>query len=378
MDIETLRKRAKRDLAEFSEGKALREGQWVRQDLNSEAFPVPDLVLFGLTQLLGFDPTSPGDKVRWQVDADFKGVPFSVSLRKFGFQLSFPSAAPIDHGSALVAGLRRAAKLAAEPLASLASQQIEDGNVTLANQFYSFDSAYKYFRGAARRSYGRRPTKKSVGNDSSFAGLIASLLPAKKAVTGSYLAGAMLEAYFSRLEHLLVLVLPFTDFDPASGRLKSFVGDTWDLKFKSVFSLASDSRAEKAYQRLRGLMDELRNPRSHGGFLKNGASFFFHSPGTTMALPATLRSYDLTSYIETSHIPPADFNRVCGELDAVDAFLKTSKIAFGLRFVEAGLDPVFSPQMRAVYTSSMSSDESFSLFLEAENQRQTDFMNFDD
>src|SRR5262245_46642541 len=35
-----------------------------------------------------------GEKVAWSLDASFKGVPFEISLRKFGFQYIVPKGTP--------------------------------------------------------------------------------------------------------------------------------------------------------------------------------------------------------------------------------------------------------------------------------------------
>lgn len=64
---------------------------WREQDLESQGrpapaeFPVPDLVLFALRNVLGFPWSGPEEKVRWSVYGTFTGVPVSLEMRRFGF-----------------------------------------------------------------------------------------------------------------------------------------------------------------------------------------------------------------------------------------------------------------------------------------------------
>jgi len=70
---------------------------------------------------------------------------------------------------------------------------------------------------------------------------------------------ACVNAFFSLLEHRLVLVLPFIDFDPADGALTAFIGARWGDKFRRVFDVASDSTAHAIYDRLHRIAEAYRN-----------------------------------------------------------------------------------------------------------------------
>ncbi len=50
-------------------------------------FPLPELILFGFTELLGLTPYGPEEKVRWGFEFEFRGAIFAFELRKFGLRL---------------------------------------------------------------------------------------------------------------------------------------------------------------------------------------------------------------------------------------------------------------------------------------------------
>lgn len=66
-----------------------------------------------------------------------------------------------------------------------------------------------------------------------------------------YYKVAMIDAYFSRLEHLLVLLLPFTNFTAAGEALLKFIGTNGDGKFKTISDIATNPAAKSLYDRLK-------------------------------------------------------------------------------------------------------------------------------
>ena len=55
----------------------------------------------------------------------------------------------------------------------------------------------------------------------------------------------MVNAYFSRLEHVLVLTLPFTEIDPSNGAVRQFAAKGWLDKLKALFDLDQDDTAKR-------------------------------------------------------------------------------------------------------------------------------------
>jgi len=187
--------------------------------------------------------------------------------------------------------------------------------------------------------------------------------PFRPQIEGGYFAAAMLDAYFNRLEHVLVIVLPFADFDPGDGRLLAFVEATWDEKYRTVFSLAADPSAKLAYDRLRRLKDTLRNPISHGGFAKRGASFHFHVDSIG-ALPALLSRHGRHRGLSVTFVAQPAYEEVCACLDQADAYFDASPIRSGLLYARSGLDVAFSRDFRAACRVASQSEEALNEFIE--------------
>ncbi|MBA4180795.1 MAG: hypothetical protein C0506_09425 [Anaerolinea sp.] len=354
-------------------------GKWVGHTIGVNEIAIPDLVLFTCTRLLGFRSSRPREKMRWQISGRFGSTVAVLVLEKFGLRLYVPSGTPEEDVNNVRKLIQKAAKVALPHLRALAEVAISAGHVTIENRLGRFDGSYRYFRRAAERAYEQKQEPPVIlKSDESGTPTAWTFSPFANVTEGGYLAGAMLEAYFSKLEHLLVLVLPFVDFAPDNGALTRFVGDTWDSKFKTVFDINADRGAHTAYRTLRQLMDELRNPQAHGGFEKRGASFFFHADGATCALPAKLSAYSATPEMLVSNIPPATFKSICERIDEVDQLLAQSRIRFGLMFAESGLDPVFSPEARNLYRQAMQSEDGFPDFLDWQGRMQDDYANMDD
>lgn len=63
---------------------------------------------------------------------------------------------------------------------------------------------------------------------------------------GFYFSTAMIDAFFSRLEHQLVLLLAFRGQPLASGILKAFLSLPWDEKIKSLIDVEANNDLKKA------------------------------------------------------------------------------------------------------------------------------------
>lgn len=246
----------------------------------------------------------------------------------------------------------------------LANQQIESGNVTIENQYHRFDGAYRYFREKAGLAYAADPPPPVVTHRSSDGRPSGwSSQPWKPQIEGGYLAGAMIDAYFSRLEHLLVLVLPFLDFEPGNGGLLNFVGMTWREKWRQLLATATDTRAKLMFDQLIEIKEEIRNPLSHGGFTKKGTSFFFHVEGIG-ALPALLTGHGRSFELSITRVPQGTYEDLCSRLDAIDAFLAESSLAPGVQYATAGLDVAFSTEFRKACKDAAESPEALDRFID--------------
>ena len=325
--------------------------------LGPDDLPVPSLARTVLA-VIGCRNLGRGEKLAWEYVFRFEGLRCALALQKFGlrFYVDSTDAANAAAAEALakrfVAAMRKAQRVAErEWLRDLAEIQIRAGDVTVRNQQYRLRQLYEYFREGADLAFdgkGRIPARPPGGG----------FWLAREATEGFYNTVAMVAGYFSWLEHVMVLSLPFTDFDPESEPLKKFIADRWGLKFKRLWDVGSDSVAKGHYDSLHRVAEEYRNTYGHGGFDKPGATLHFHLPGVG-AMPAVLS--DISDSPEFNFVPVQadDLARVKSVFDAVDTWLKTRGAPYAMQWIESGYDVRFDKSFRSEASVAMQSPEDF-------------------
>jgi hypothetical protein len=288
-------------------------------------FTYPNLLRFALCDLLGFPyDWEPVDKVRWSIDASYEGLPVVLEDRKLGLYLGVPESMSVASEQKLIKRLLGATRIAAVHVRTLAEPQVEAGNFTLSNTYWWHDERYRYFRTRAQEAY----SAAAMGEDS---------FRSKR--EGDHNLAAMLNEFFSRLEHLMILLLPARlDFDPRNGQLKRLMSAGWKAKFKAIFDIEADADAKRLFNRLEALKESFRNPQAHGGFLKQGGSAWFHMKGVG-ALPMDLLDREFEGWLESSS---PSFEEICQLCDDVDTYVRSHRITgLGMIAVEGHVDPAF-------------------------------------
>lgn len=351
-------------------------------------FPVPELVLFALRNVMGFRWSGVGEKVRWSVYATVEGEPFVFELRKFGFAIGHRQEAPPALFKRVMGQLSSALSLLEPLLLGFAKEQIAVGNLTMANRMSEFDNRYGYFRGLADLAFAPRPQdtgpivlptteedeakskkskekKKSKGNkakgkkkaqaafESFSAGLMHSMNGAiQRQQEGYFASGAMVDAFFSRLEHRVLLLRAFRGRPLDPGGFTAFLGMTWDERLKEVVDLAGGQGRDALLGRLRDVKATIRNPLSHGGVENDNGAFYFHMPRIG-AVPANLSRY--RGRLKMSFFPIADgtHTEMCALFDDVDAMLSTAELEQPNEFVRAGIDPQYDWESLKLYAGAL-------------------------
>lgn len=219
-------------------------------------------------------------------------------------------------------------------LAKIAEDQVRRGNISIANQFHHLRNQYYYFREKAASAYSAVEQKV---NDEGYGGLAEILnRQFRYGREGTYNALSMIDAYFSRLEHFLLLALPFASFDRTKDNLAEFVGRNWSDKLKRIVNVQSPPMRDY-YARLVVIKEKYRNTFAHGGFEKKGASFYFHLSGFG-AIPVRMSGYKHSVHFNLLPIEADSFNEVCRLFDKVDDWLKESALPLAWMYAASGLD----------------------------------------
>lgn len=352
MEFSELRPRFARALAGFT---AESEGSHglTQIRLDRERFPVPEMLLILLRDVMGFRSYGVGEKVRWTVCFGVGGKPYAVELAKFGLRLYYPEG---QHESlARVMGQLEAALGKLEKsLETYAKERVRSGDVTIANRSRLFQGRYQFFRDRAQAAYraADRPPRRRKKAAGTVEGLGAELFEAigakmNKQGEGFYYSVAMIDAYFSYLEHQLVLLRAFMGTALSETTVVDLLGMRWDEKLSVV--LGVDAAIHKdLVGGMRKLKERIRNPFAHGGVENDGGSMYFHVPNVG-ALPANMSRTRSSAHFNFLPVDSPDHAKACELFDGLDQVLRNGRLEWPSQMIEAGVDPAWDRASMAQY-----------------------------
>lgn len=318
-------------------------------------FPVPELVLFGLRTVMGFRWSGPWEKVRWTVYATVDGEPFGFALQKFGFRILARRDVSPKLLARVTGQLSGSLKLLEPLLKIYATAQIAEGNLTLQNRMRMYEDRYRYFRGLADRAFAFEPIEEPVASRKKASDV--DLLQAAVARInrkgeadghGFYASSAMVDAWFSGLEHRMLLLRAFLGRPIANGDFPAFLAAKWDDRFVALFDDGIETSTGTLLGQLRDVKAVIRNPLAHGGVENDGGAFYFHLPRVG-AVPANLSRYRGRLKMSFFPIVAGTHEETCQLFDAVDALLTSGPFELANEFVRWGIDPQFDAKSIAEY-----------------------------
>jgi len=184
----------------------------------------------------------------------------------------------------------------------------------------------------------------------------------------------MIDSYFSRLEHILVLGLPFVKKD-SNYEIKKFIGEIWSQKYIEV--LGCEGSSKKIYDELIHIKEKYRNTFAHGGFEKKSQSFHFHFHLEGYgAVPATMSDYKNSVHFKSTPLNESNFLEITQIFDELDQYFEEN-LASAWKFCLSGLDLIMdNSSLIAMLKLSLDLD-SFENWLQSENERLCNYINTD-
>jgi hypothetical protein len=342
-------------------------------------FPVPELVQFALATVLRFPRRGPEEKMRWSILAMFDGNLVSIEMRKFGFTICAGEKTDLKR---LCGQLQVAVKLTEQFLEPLAQNQVVANNVTIQNRHSEFDRRYRFFRRSADAAYNslkrksRRKTKPPDAKNPLGKMMDSWNHKARANTRGFYHSVAMVDAFFSRLEHQLLLLRALQGKPMAEGELKEFVDNLWDEKLRKLIDV-TEPKPQKVYAQLKGVKERVRNPFSHGGMENDGGSLSVDVPSVG-ALPANFTGIKNSVRFNFFPVEKEGHGETCALFDAVDELLRTGPLAAAYELMDAGIDPSFDKASIARFAQvTASSAEERAAFIEHWHHEQDRHDNMD-
>lgn len=355
--VEVLKARLRKALKGFESGlpEGVRDWDLSSHSPDRKLFPVPELVLFALRNMLGFRWSGPWEKVRWTVYATVDGEPFAFALQKFGFRILTRREVAPKLLKRVTGQLSGSLKLLDPLLKIYAEEQIADGNLTLENRMGLYDGRYTYFRGLADQAFAFKPKVRKARQKEADrkVGVLTGVTDhlnqmANAEHRGFFASGAMVDAWFSRLEHRMLLLRAFLGRPMARGAFNTFLAARWDDRLVALFEGRMDAAAGELLGRLRDVKATIRNPLAHGGVENDGGAFYFHLQGVG-AVPANLSRYRGRLRMSFVPIPATTHVETCALFDAVDTLLTTGPFELANEFVRWGIDPQFEAETVQAY-----------------------------
>lgn len=362
--LEVLRNDLAKRLAGFSsEAPAIDVYELNGPRLPREEFPVPEMLLLMLRNILGWKWSGPREKVGWTVYGTFNGEPIAIELGKFGLTM-LKSPALSGSRKRIEGQLKSAVNLVERFIKPTLEEQVSSGKVTIGNYLGEFMSRYEFFRSQADKAFRRaeRKTKEKPKGGNEFPGGIMSALMYSYSRSmnaqqeGFYHSVAMVDAYFSALEHRLNLLRAFTGVPFPEGGFKAFMSKTWNEKLDEILGVNPSPGARKTLQGMRDIKERIRNPFAHGGYENDKGALHVHIPSIG-TIPGNITKFGKSARFSLIPVGANDHELNCALFDEVDKLLCVDHLAGPYRLMKAGIDPSFDEESLHSYREAISGGE---------------------
>lgn len=236
--------------------------------------------------------------------------------------------------------------------------KINSNEVIMLNNYTIFRNRYMYFRKQADFYFKKQST---AYNDDDVAKFFANYLTecAENSNVGNYNAQAMIDAFFSYNEHVLVLLLGFRE-KQLETTVKEFILANWTKKIEII---TSKKRADSHFNGL-DKIKILRNVFAHGGFEKEkeGGNPYFIKLFDMVAVPVNLSDFSKSIVAKNWQIDYDEFEKICKELDGFEAYIDC-EFKNEMSIIKSGLNIDFSEGSRKEYQEAIKTVEDTGEFI---------------
>ncbi|WP_026734324.1 hypothetical protein [Fischerella sp. PCC 9605] len=364
-------------------------GEWLVTSPNpfpNPFLPPPFMVYLMLVHCLGCVPINrPREKMAWIAYFSFRDKLMFAAHLKFGLQLGVKDKQDTKILEDSLVLLKNALTVANEAFQDLVKTYFSNGQISIENKLYLFKERYIFLRKQAELRFEQQSIhtktvdkEDSISTSNSLENFVNTYNNFNKAHReGFFLASASLDAYFSALEHNLVLLLPFTDFDPCQEDILKFVRGSWEKSFQRVFGEPPANEAERTVlEKLKQIKRKWRNTLAHGGFDYEGQTFFVQVPGLG-SIPASLAKDESRFRFPNLPITHSDFKEICTTLDECDALLRSGSFKLAFQYIDAGLNLYLDERSRKELKAALSCEEDMEYFIEHQSYLEDMHTNMD-
>jgi len=318
----------------------------------------PYMIYIIFVRLLEFKHSyKPIEKILYEIPFKYKDSYGVFSMGKFGLRLEVTSK---EATKSLFERLSSASKIAENLLKPFITEAIDNGEITIENQTAILKQRYLYFRKRVEGIYEATKNKEDYCKGSISNRLSLRINREKKIIFNTQ---AMLDAYFSFQEHLLIMLLPFSKIDFRAEPIPYIIDSNWSDKFKKVFDIKNNPEILPYYEMLKKVK-EVRNKYAHGGFEKKDGSLFAHIKGIG-AIPVEMPT-ELDEMFSFVLIKDVKYEDICEAIDGFEGYLNKSNWERPIKIVDFITEMRFDADYISELRSAITSEENLDFFLEKE------------
>ncbi|MBI3429559.1 MAG: hypothetical protein HY050_05810 [Actinobacteria bacterium] len=380
---------------------------WEKVNLSGD-FQYPEYILITLILSHRVSSLDPLDKMQWACGFLYRGVPCAIALQKTGLRLftssqsvetiaqtqshiprSEQSRSESDLQAVLIAELNGALNFVEKRfIEKLFVESTTTDSIFLRNDYQSLREMYLYFREKSNEySHGSKDAimwefRDNSGDRVSAKFEIAEILAPwfeqrERFRKKGYYEFAAVLAFFSLLEHILVLLMPLSREASALSLhefLKKDFREKWDLIFTGE-DVENLGMRQEVFQ----IAEKYRNLFSHGGVAKGGRSLYVSIRGIGIITnPMFKRNGDPSlPFIEFLPENPTVDSKVFPFFDQLEQWLTKSSAKFGMKFIEEGLDIPHSRKFALDFMELSKDEEKFEDWLSLRSEMTERAMNFE-
>ena len=249
-----------------------------RRSRASYDLPLYYLVYFLFAELLDFENLGQFEKVAWSFPIDYKGRAFLIEFRKFGIGVFVQDIErDEDDAAQIVKRINGAVKCARPFFDNIAEEAVKASLLNVTNKNRELYQRYEYLLGLYEAEY-----EKYLSYKEEYSTIESGSVTTYKSLGFEYrkrsdwLAISCIEAFFSWTEHLFVHLAIVAQGLSDGEELSKLIDSEWKVKYKKA--IPDDTvEANKFYDELLIVRQQLRNFVAHGAFGKDGNAFAFHS-----------------------------------------------------------------------------------------------------
>jgi hypothetical protein len=240
------------------------------------------LIYFLFNDLLGFKNLGQFEKIAWSFPIDYNGKAFLIEYRKFGVGV-FVQNQETDETEAeeIVKKINGAIKSIRPFYDHLAEEAVKKSEFNIINNNQRLYDRFQYLLmlyKKERKKYLKNKDKVKTETKVFEHGTMKSSmnLGYQYYQNANYIAISCIEAFFSWTEHLFIHLAVVAENMASGEDITNLIEAEWKTKFKAAIK-DNSKEANKFYDELLIVRQQLRNFVAHGAFGKNGNAFKFYS-----------------------------------------------------------------------------------------------------